>query len=237
MTNLGNMTGLRKRQLAGAIIVALLATPAGVSAQSAEDLPVPGPEGPFGTPPADVAPPAEAGPADSAAKEPAHAETPAERAARLDTLFAELAEPGREDWQKVEGQINAIWTHSGSASMDLLLRRGNEALKAEDYPAAVEHFSALIEMAPDFPEGWNARATTFYLMGEFSLSMADIEHVLVLEPRHVGALSGLAAIFEAMDEPKLALKALEAVHALNPNRPNVSESITRLERTTGAADL
>ena len=66
---------------------------------------------------------------------------------------------------------------------------------------------------------------TYYLMGEFSLSMADIEHVLALEPRHFGALSGLGFMFEAMDEPELALEALEAVQALNPNRPNVSEAI------------
>jgi len=74
-------------------------------------------------------------------------------------------------------------------------------------------------------------------MGEFSLSMADIEHVLVLEPRHFGALSGLGFMFEAMDQPELALEAFEAVHALNPNRPNVNEAITRLERMTGDADL
>ena len=92
-------------------------------------------------------------------------------------------------------------------------------------------------MAPDFAEGWNARATIFFLMGELSLSMADIEHVLALEPRHFGALSGLGFIFEAMDEPELALEAFEAVHALNPNRPNVSEAITRLERMTGETEL
>jgi len=40
-----------------------------------------------------------------------------------------------------------------------------------------------------------------------------------------------------MDQPELALEAFEAVHALNPNRPNVNEAITRLERMTGDADL
>ena len=66
---------------------------------------------------------------------------------------------------------------------------------------------------------------------------SDIEHVLVLEPRHFGALSGLGFMFEAMDEPSMALKAFEAVHALNPNRPNVNEAITRLQRMTGEAEL
>lgn len=218
------MTGFRKRQLAGALVVAMSAMPGAASAQSPGEPPFPAPEMPAPIPPAMP---------DEAAPEP----LPADRAARLDALFAELAEPGRADWERVEGQIGGLWARSGSPAMDLLLRRGNEAMEAEDYPAAVEHFSALVEMAPDFAEGWNARATVYYLMGEFSLSMADIEHVLVLEPRHFGALSGLGFMFEAMDEPELALEAFEAVHALNPNRPNVNEAITRLQRTTGEADL
>jgi tetratricopeptide (TPR) repeat protein len=156
---------------------------------------------------------------------------------RLDTLFAELAEPGRDDWERIEGEITRIWSRSGSSAMDLLLRRGNEALEAEDYQAALEHFTALTDHAPDFAEGWNARATTFYLMGEFALSMADVERVLVLNPRHFGALAGLAFMFEQMGENELALKALHAVHALNPNRPNINEAILRLERMKGAVEL
>ncbi len=221
------MTGFRKRQLAGMLAAALWMAPAPVSAQSPREPRFPSPEMPEPVP----------GAAPEAVPDDQAAELPADRAARLDALFGELAEPGREDWEKVEGQISGIWARSGSPAMDLLLRRGNEAMEAEDYPTAIEHFSALVEMAPDFAEGWNARATTYYLMGEFSLSMADIEHVLVLEPRHFGALSGLGFMFEAMDQPKLALEAFEAVHALNPNRPNVNEAIARLGRMTGEADL
>jgi tetratricopeptide (TPR) repeat protein len=160
-----------------------------------------------------------------------------DQAARLDELFAELAQPKREDWERIEGEITRIWSSSGSPAMDLLLSRGNEALKAEDYGAALEHFSALIDHAPDFAEGWNGRATTYYLMGEFSLSIADVEHVLVLNPRHFGALAGLAFMFEQMEEPELALQALTAVQKLNPNRPNINDAVTRLERMTGDAEL
>jgi tetratricopeptide (TPR) repeat protein len=161
----------------------------------------------------------------------------ADREQKLDTLFAELKEPGRADWEKIEGQIGEIWSRSGSPSMDLLLARGNKALEAEDYPTALEHFSALVEQAPDFAEGWNARATTFFLLGEYSLSIVDVEHVLALEPRHFGALAGLGFMFEAMDEPEMALKAFHAVQELNPNRPNINDAVTRLERITGQAEL
>lgn len=213
------MTGFRKRRLAGAFAAALVAAPLAAGAQGPGELPeLPG----IGT---------------AAVPDTAEPVAPADRAERLDTLFAELKQPGREDWEKVEDEIGRLWSRSGSPAMDLLLRRGGEAIETEDYPAAVEHLSALVELAPDFAEGWNARATAFYLMGEFSLSMADIEHVLALEPRHFGALSGLGSILEAMDRPEMALKAYEAVHALNPNRPDISEAITRLERMTGAAEL
>jgi tetratricopeptide (TPR) repeat protein len=170
---------------------------------------------------------------------PAAAQTvsAADDAARLDQLFAELREPGREDWERIEGEITKIWARSGSAAMDLLLGRGNAALEAEDYPAAVEHFSALIDHAPDFAEGWNGRATTFYLMGEYALAMSDVEHVLALEPRHFGALSGLAFMLEGMGETELALRALREVQALNPNRPNLNDAVVRLQQMTGEAEL
>lgn len=167
---------------------------------------------------------------------PAAVASPTE-GARIDELFAELKEPGRENWEEVEGEITRLWSKSGSPSMDLLLSRGNEALEAEDYAGAVEHFSALVDHAPDFAEGWNARATAFFLMGEYSLSIADVEHVLALNPRHFGALSGLGTMLEQMGEPELALRALRSAEELNPNRPSIKDAVVRLERMTGEAEL
>ena len=107
---------------------------------------------------------------------PALAQSTAEDGERLATLFTELAEPGREDWTRVEREINRIWSRSGSPAMDMLLRRGSEAMEAEDHRAAIEHLTALTDHAPDFAEGWNARATAFYVSGEYALAIADIEH-------------------------------------------------------------
>lgn len=161
----------------------------------------------------------------------------ASRPERLDQLFAELAEPGRKDWERIETEIGRIWSQSGSPAMDLLLARGNKAMAGEDYPAAVEHLSALIDHAPDFAEAWNARATAYFLEGDFALAMADVEHVLVLNPRHFGALTGLASMLEAMDEPEQALAALRLAEKLNPNRPGIKDAIDRLEKATGEVEL
>jgi tetratricopeptide (TPR) repeat protein len=156
---------------------------------------------------------------------------------RLEELFVELAKPGRDDWQRIEGEIVRIWSQSGSDAMDMLLQRGNDAMARQDLKSAVGHYSALIDHAPDFAEGWNARATAYYHMGEYALSVSDIERVLALNPRHFGALWGLASILEEMGEIELSLEALRAVRALTPNRRNVDDTIKRLERATGGAEL
>jgi tetratricopeptide (TPR) repeat protein len=74
-------------------------------------------------------------------------------------------------------------------------------------------------------------------MGEYALSVSDIERVLALNPVHFGALWGLASILEEMGEVELSLEALRAVRALTPNRRNVDDTIKRLERATGGAEL
>lgn len=155
----------------------------------------------------------------------------------LDTLYDQLAEPGRDDWKRVEQEILRRWQRSGSDSMDLLLEQGNAALQARDLPTALGHFSALVDHAPNFAEAWNARATTFFLMGEYALAIADVEHVLALNPQHFGALQGLAVMFEQMGQTDLALDALRAVHDIHPNQPDVLASIERLERVKGQVDL
>jgi tetratricopeptide (TPR) repeat protein len=168
---------------------------------------------------------------------PAPAQAPEDDAARLDELYADLAEPDREDWEQVEAEITRFWSNSGSPAMDLLLQRGNEALEAKDYPTALEHFSALVDHAPEFAEGWNARATVYFMMGDLTLSIADVQHVLTLNPRHFGALTGLGFMMEAIDEPELALEALHAAQALNPNQPEITQAAERLEKAMGDAEL
>lgn len=156
---------------------------------------------------------------------------------RLDGLFAELQQPDLPNWEAVEAQIWDAWSRSGSPAMDLLLQRGREAMETEDLGAAIEHLTALTDYAPDFAEGWNARATAFFQAEEFGLSLADIERTLALNPRHFGALGGLAAILEILDQPRAALSAYRAAHTIHPHRPNVEDAIERLERELGDAVL
>lgn len=156
---------------------------------------------------------------------------------RLDELFTELRQPELEDWRGVEEQIWAEWSRSGSPALDLLLDRGRDALEAGDTQAAIEHFTALTDHAPAFAEGYNSRATAYFQADMYGPSLSDIETTLALNPRHFGALAGLAMILEALGYDSEALSAYRAVSAIHPHRPNVQEAIDRLEAGLAGAEL
>ncbi|MEN8841867.1 MAG: tetratricopeptide repeat protein [Octadecabacter sp.] len=147
---------------------------------------------------------------------------------RLDQLFEQLldAEPGTSD--RIEGQIITHWSKSGSAAMDLLYRRGDDALVAGTPEIAVEHFTALVDHAPDFAEGYNGRATAYYQLGLIGPAIDDLRQVLVLEPRHFGAMTGVAAVLEEIGRPDDALEVWQKVAGLVPNDPEVVAMIDRL---------
>lgn len=163
--------------------------------------------------------------------------TPATREERLDALFVELGKPDLADAPRVEADIQRLWGQSGSPAMDLLLRRAQDAVEAQDLAAALDHLGAAIDHAPDFAEAWNARASVFYQLNEYALAVSDIEHVLALEPRHYGAMEGLAMIFNETDHPELALRVVRAAREVNPNRGSLKEAEARLERELGASEI
>jgi Flp pilus assembly protein TadD len=152
---------------------------------------------------------------------------------RLSTLTEDDATEAR----RLAREIEERWTHSGSAAMDLLLRRGRDALDEGDFARAVTHLTALTDHAPDFAEGWNARATVFFLQERYGLALSDIEQVLILEPRHFGALAGLGIILEQVDAPEAALRAFRAARDVHPAEENVNRAIERLEQQTGGRTL
>lgn len=160
-----------------------------------------------------------------------------ERSLELDQLFGELQDPEVGNPRRIERQIYFIWSQSGSASADLLLERGHEAIEAGDYAAAVEHLTALTDHAPEFAEGWNARATAFFLQGEYGLSIVDIKRTLILNPRHFGALSGLGLILDETGDAENALLVYEQVNQLHPHLENVGEAIKRLTNATRGTAL
>lgn len=161
---------------------------------------------------------------------------PAAMADELDDLFERLKAPELPEWEYVERQIVRVLSDSGSPAMDLLLRRGRAALDADRYDEAIEHFSALIDHAPDFAEAWNARATAFFAAGQIGPALADVRKTLELEPRHFAAWQGLGILMTEMERPDLALRAFRQAAAIHPHRPDLKEALERLEREVGGQD-
>jgi tetratricopeptide (TPR) repeat protein len=152
----------------------------------------------------------------------------------LDRLFERLQTAEEGEAGRIEREIWAEWSKSGSPAMDLLLKRGRDAMEAGDTAAAIEHLTALIDHAPGFAEGWNARATAYFQAGLFGPSVADIAQTLKLNPRHFGALSGFGIILEETGRDDEALEVYRAALAIHPRLTSVEESIERLEaKATG----
>ncbi len=139
---------------------------------------------------------------------------------RLDALFEQLL--AIEDFaeaRSVEAKIWLIWIESGDESLDALMTRGIDAMNARNLDAALESFNGIVEADPDFAEGWNKRATVYYLMARYDASIDDVVRTLTLEPRHFGALSGMGLIQSALDDDEAALAWFERALAANPHMP------------------
>ena len=153
---------------------------------------------------------------------------------RLEPLFARLVTTDDPfERTRTEERIWQLWLTSGNEETDRHMRRGIRAMNAQDYDEAMEAFDTIVRTRPGFAEGWNKRATLYFLMGDFQSSSEDIERTLALEPRHFGALSGLAMIREAQGRPFEALEALEQVMRIHPGLPHLQMRIDRLTAELG----
>lgn len=147
---------------------------------------------------------------------------------RLDQLFEQLLEAEPQQVARIEGQIITEFGKSGSASMDLLRKRGEDALEAAEFDVAVEHFTALIDHAPEFAEGYHGRATAFYNLGLIGPAIDDLRQTLVLQPRHLGAMTGVAVVLEELGRPEDALDIWRQLADFSPADADIAEVIDRL---------
>jgi tetratricopeptide (TPR) repeat protein len=121
-----------------------------------------------------------------------------------------------------------IWSRSGNQDIARLFETGTHALTQGRWADAVAAFTRIIERDPDFAEGWNKRATAYYLMGEYRKSLADCDEVVKRNPYHYGALSGYGMIYIQLDQPARALEYFERALAVNPNMDGVRNTVDTL---------
>lgn len=143
----------------------------------------------------------------------------------LDALRS--AEPAEAT--RLSREIERLWSQSGSTSLDMLLRRGRDALENEELDVAIEHLTAVTDHAPDFAEGWHARATAFYMKGLYGPALDDLQTALILNPENYNALFGLGIMFQEFGELYRAEQAFSRVIDLNPHHENASNALERLK--------
>jgi len=128
-----------------------------------------------------------------------------------------------------EQALWALWSRSGDAALDALMARGVAEMQAQAYAAAIATFGEVVKRRPDFAEGWNKRATVYYLAGDYDKSIADCAEVLKRNPRHFGALSGLGQIYTALERYEEALAWYRKALEVNPNMLGVEFNIKTIE--------
>jgi len=127
-----------------------------------------------------------------------------------------------------ENVMWTIWLRSGRDEIDTLMVEGSRLIELERYLEATEIFDRIIADAPQFAEGYNKRATVYYLMQEFEKSIADIHTTLELNPVHFGALSGMGLCYLGLQEPRQALEWFERALAVNPNMTTIQSYIQQI---------
>lgn len=154
---------------------------------------------------------------------------PQSREERLDKLFSELRRTRDEAKAvRIASQINTLWSQSGSATIDLLMQWANAAVIERRYPSAIDFLNEAIALDPDYAEAWNRRATVYFLQKDYAHAMYDINRTLELEPRHYGALTGMAGILRARGLKEQALKAYEQALTIYPMMREAQKSLLEL---------
>ena len=148
---------------------------------------------------------------------------------RLEKLFGELKrERNEKAAQRIAGRISGEWARSGSDTVDLMVGWARKGIEAKNWGMALDFLDQVTVLKPDYAEGWNMRATVHFMMNNYSKSMTDIERTLELEPRHFGALSGLAMILKNTGHKESALAAYGRVLAVYPMNRQAQEEVATL---------
>ena len=153
----------------------------------------------------------------------------AQQSPQVAELLEALRTASPEQAQAAERNIQREWSKSGSAAMDLLLMRGRDALAVGEFATAIDHLTALTDHAPDFAEGFHARATAYYRADLYGPALDDLETALALNPDNFNAIFGLGVLFEELGDSRRAAELYRRVLALNPHHENAEKALEQLK--------
>jgi tetratricopeptide (TPR) repeat protein len=152
----------------------------------------------------------------------AMADTPALRHA--------LRDADADTREHAEKAMWRIWERSGNQQVDRLYQAGVEQMKGGELHKAIATFTRIVELKPGFAEGWNKRATLYFLAGEYRKSLADCAQVIKRNPYHFGALAGYGQIYLRLEDYEHSLEYFHRALAVNPNMDGVKLNVLLLEQ-------
>lgn len=160
------------------------------------------------------------------------------RVENLEFLFGALkAAPDEATAKAVEQRIWAQWLVSSSDTANLLMLRVKTAVEAKDTDLALKLLDGIVKIKPDYIEGWNRRATLYYMKKDYGRSLADIREVLKREPRHFGALAGLGLIMQDLGDDKQALEVYRRALAVYPRLQRIPDLVKKLQEQVEGRDI
>ena len=131
---------------------------------------------------------------------------------------------------RAEQAMWRIWARSGNQDVDRLYQTGIQQMEAGDLQQSIATFTRVIQQKPDFAEGWNKRATLYFVAGDLRKSLADCDEVLKRNPYHFGALAGYTQIYVRLEYFDRALQYAHRALEINPNMDGVRRHIVLIER-------
>ena len=161
----------------------------------------------------------------------------AENSDRAMEMLEQLPDAEPKEARRLAREIEHEWSKTGSAAMDLLLKRGRESLEGGDSRHAIEHLTALTDHAPNFAEGWHLRAIAFANVDLFGPALDDLARALALNPHNFNAMYSLGSILAEVGHQDLAKEALERAAAIHPHSEDVTKALERVTGKIGGADL
>jgi tetratricopeptide (TPR) repeat protein len=149
--------------------------------------------------------------------------------ADVPTLVRALRDSDEDTRAEAERSLWRIWSRSGDPQVDRLFAAGVEQMAAGALQQSIVTFTRVIELRPGFAEGWNKRATLYFLTGDLTKSLADCAEVMKRNPYHFGALAGYAQIYVRLEQYERALTYARRALAINPNLDGVRSMSEMLE--------
>ncbi len=159
----------------------------------------------------------------------ARSKAPKDREAMLAELYGRLAKaPDAEQAAPIAKAIEVLWLNSGSPTIGLLMHRALKAVNDERNDLALKLLNAVVDLSPDYAEGFSRRAYVYYLQNDYDRAVGDLRRALALEPNHFKALDGLARILRESGQKKSALKVYRQLLRIYPFMPGAKEAVDEL---------